>query len=55
MVGKMYNRTERNRSSLNSLNDLNPKTSYVICKAYVIPRLLYRLEVISLKKIRFSS
>ena len=37
-------------TGLHGTNGLNPKTSYVIYSAYVIPRLLYGLEVISLNK-----
>ena len=37
-------------TGLHGTNGLNPKTSYVIYSAYVLPRLLYGLEVISLNK-----
>lgn len=37
-------------TGLHGTNRLNPKTSYIIYRAYVIPRLLYGLEVISLTK-----
>ena len=35
-------------AGLHITNGLNPKTSYVIYSAYVLPRLLYGLEVTSL-------
>ena len=37
-------------TGLHGTNGLNPKTSYVIYSAYVLPRLLYGLEVMSLNK-----
>ena len=41
-------------TGLHGTNGLNPQTSYVIYKAYVIPRLLYGLEIISLNKSQHS-
>ena len=41
-------------TGLHGTNGLNPQTSYVIYKAYVIPRLLYGLEIISLSKSQLS-
>ena len=37
-------------TGLHGTNGLNPKTSYVIYRTYVIPRLLYGLEITSLNK-----
>ncbi|MCW4346819.1 MAG: reverse transcriptase family protein [Candidatus Thiodiazotropha endolucinida] len=37
-------------TGLHGSNGLNPKTSYIIYKAYVLPRLLYGLEVLNLTK-----
>ena len=37
-------------TGLHGTNGLNPETSYVIYKCYVLPRMLYRLEVIHLAK-----
>ena len=37
-------------TGLHGTNGLNPKTSYVIYRTYVIPRLLYVLEITSLNK-----
>ena len=37
-------------TALHGTNGLNPKVSYIIYKAYVLPRMLYRLEVIHMYK-----
>ena len=38
----------RMNTGLHGANGLSPETSYVIYRAYVLPRLLYGLEVLSL-------
>ena len=41
-------------TGLHGTNGLNPETSYVIYKCYVIPRMLYGLEVIHLTKTQLN-
>ena len=41
-------------TGLHGTNGLNPETSYVIYKCYVLPRMLYGLEVIHLTKTQLS-
>ena len=41
-------------TGLHGTNGLNPETSYVIYKCYVIPRMLYELEVIHLTKTQLN-
>ena len=41
-------------TGLHGTNGLNPKVSYVIYKCYVIPRMLYGLEVLHLTKTQLN-
>ena len=41
-------------TGLHGTNGLNPKTSYIIYKCYVLPRILYGLEVIYLTKTQLN-
>ena len=42
-------------SGYHGTNDLSPATSYQIYKTYILPRLLYGLEVLRLKKSRITT